>query len=347
MTPSIKVNGSWQSTNNAVQIQPNVPYEVVMYFTMQRPLVEGRHYNFHWDFKAMYSQFTLDTVSLRYRKSNGSDTYHGFTSVSQITKFSDDGQNHNTSVIIRNVTRSYSSDELLIQIRCFMTFTGQTATGATNTYFQIQNSSTYFEDITDTWELEQIQNSINTTNSKLDTTNSKLEEGNQKKQTIIDRLTNLPNALRDMLLGFFVPTSQEFDDFIDDFNDLIYLRLGCVAQTLDFFGDVIDSFIHATAEDQIYIPRLEIWMPISIGGGQIMETHTLTLWQGGYINVMPTEWRFAANNIDYIRTIIDIICLFMLFRYLLNVFYSIVSPEVTESMTLHEILEELEMRTLD
>lgn len=346
MNPQIKVNGSWVSASSgAVAITAGTPYEVIVYFSTDKPMISGHRYAFHWDFHSLFSTFTLDTVSMRYKKPDNSDQYYNFTSRSSFTTRSGTGNAPNCFLVVNNIPQQDGNGATFFQIRCFMTFTGQTASGASSAYFQIQNSTTSFEDITDLWYLEQVEDSINTTNDKLDSTNDKLDESNQKKQTIIDRITNLPTALRDMLLGFFVPTDEDFNTFIDDFNDLVYLRLGCVAQTLDFFGDIIDSFIYATAESQIYIPRLEISIPIN--NGQVVAFHTLTLWSGGYINVMPTEWAFASSNIDYIRTIIDIICLFMLFRYLLNVFYSIVSPEVTESMTLHEILEELEMRTLD
>lgn len=294
-------------------------------------------------------------VKMTFNHSNGNYSFDS-ASYHQANWWSSPINDNTVSYEYKNVTSSEGSlivnglsgtniNRLLQNLRFFFFATPLDNGTTTSGSIHVNMVKLYIEDVTASFVLPDINNKLDDTNSKLDGVNSKLDDSNQKQQTIIDKITNLPNTLRDMLLGFFVPTDEEFDSFIEDFNDLIYLRLGCVAQTLDFFGDIIDTFIHATAANQIYIPRLEVWVPIN--SGQVVTEHTLTLWNGGYINVMPTEWSFAASNINYIRTIIDIICLFMLFRYLINVFYSIVSPEITESMTLHEILEELEFRTLD
>lgn len=322
--------GSWRyPTDSGYQSLPatdlnfGIEYELRLQYIPKYQFQTNHYYDIKLEFAHSYGTFNFDHN--QYQAGNG---YTVPVGTPTITSFNPDM--YNTTVIIKSVNPD-NAQRILNRIRFYFMVTPQNNGSTTTGSIHVGLTHLYIDDTTADNTIIEINDTVKDTN--------------QKTGSILQKIIDLPNNLRDMLLGFFVPTSDEIDDFFDDFNDLVYLRLGCVAQTLDFFGNIIDSFIHATAEDQIYIPRLAVWIPIN--SGQVVSEHTLILWAGGYINVMPSEWHFAADNINYIRTIIDIICLFMLFRYLINVFHSIVSPEVTESMTMHEILEELEMRTLD
>lgn len=313
MNPQIKVNGSWVSASSgAVSITAGTPYEVIIYFSSSKPMIVGHRYAFHWDFHSLFSTFVLDEVSMRYKKVNGGDQYYNFTSRSSFKTYSASGNAPNCSLIVNNIPESDANGSTFYQIRCFMTFTGVTASGASSAYFQIQNSTTSFEDITDLWYLEQVENSINSTNEKLDSTNSKLDQAEETRGGILQKLRELP----DTLFHVFVPTSEEFYEAFSSFRSSIEGRLGFISQFNTLISNLTLKIRSGLTNPTsvIHVPNANLLLPTSNG------TYNVILWHNSTLDL----WPFGNGaGINILRTLISFVFVGGFLKYLSSLYYRI------------------------
>lgn len=298
-------------------------YEVRVQATPNYSFVKNHYYDITLYFQHSYGIWSFDRTTF---------LNLGYNSVS-VTSQNVNSQNldsYRTTTTIFGVS-SVDAVKVIERIRfffnCSVTSSGSTTSGS----LFIGDKSLDISDVTTNYVVPEI-------NSKLDSTNQKLDESNQKKQTIIDRITNLPNALKDMLLGVFIPDQEDMTEISDNFNTLLEDRFGGLYQVFGYLEEFASIFVSGSSSGSLYIPELAVDIPLV--SGQIGQLYHLEIWHGGDVSVFPSNSQFNSTFLNAIKFGIDFIALVFVFRFFLSIFSAIFISEQSTALYMATLMND-------
>lgn len=315
--------GSWRyPTDSGYQSLPatnlnfGIEYELRLQYIPKYQFQTNHYYDIKLEFAHSYGQFTFDRTV--YQASNG---YSVPVGTPTINSFNPDS--YNTTVIIKGVNPD-NAQRILNRIRFFFMVTPQDNGSTTSGSIHVGLTHMYIDD--------------STADNTIIEINDTVKDTNEKTGGILNKLSSLPNDLKNMLIGIFVPEQSEITSIFDDFNSLLEDRFGGLYQVFTYLGRFASIFVSGESSGSMYVPELSIDVPLI--SGQIGEMHHIELWGGGNVSLLPSNSQFNNTFLNAIKFGIDFLAIVFVFRFFMSIFSALFMSEESTALYMATLMND-------